>query len=82
MYLSPDTPLHVKKIQQDIWLSKSIEERLRLSAEMIDDAIKLQLFGIKMRHPEFNEKEAKRYRLLRMAENDPALTWLIKMLDV
>jgi hypothetical protein len=82
MYLSPDTPLYVKKIQQDIWLSKSIEERLRLSADMIDDAIKLQLFGIKMRHPEFSEKEAKRYRLLRMAENDPALTWLIKMLDV
>jgi len=82
MYLSQDTPLYVKKIQQDIWLSKSIEERLRLSADMIDDAIKLQLFGIKMRHPEFSEKEAKRYRLLRMAENDPALTWLIKMLDV
>jgi hypothetical protein len=82
MYLSPDTPLHVKKIQQDIWLSKPIEERLRLSANMIDDAIKLQLFGIKMRHPEFSEKDAKRYRLLRMAENDPALTWLIKMLDV
>ena len=82
MYLSPDTPLYVKKIQQDIWLSKSIEERLRLSADMIDDAIKLQLFGIKMRHPEFSEKEAKRYRVLRMAENDPALTWLIKMLDV
>ncbi|WP_353484075.1 hypothetical protein [Haliscomenobacter sp.] len=82
MYLSPDTPLYVKKIQQEIWLSKSIEERLRLSADMIDDAIKLQLFGIKMRHPEFSEKEAKRYRLLRMAENDPALTWLVKMLDV
>lgn len=82
MYLSPDTPIYVKMIQQEIWLSKSIEERLRLSADMIDDAIKLQLFGIKMRHPEFSEKEAKRYRLLRMAENDPTLTWLIKMLDV
>jgi hypothetical protein len=31
-----DTPDHVKKIQQDIWLSKPVEERLRLTLEMND----------------------------------------------
>jgi hypothetical protein len=31
-----DTPDHVKKIQQEIWLSKPVEERLRLTLEMSD----------------------------------------------
>jgi hypothetical protein len=34
--LMEDTPEHVKKIQQEIWLSKPVEERLRLTLEMND----------------------------------------------
>lgn len=81
MYLSLDTPLHVKQIQQEIWLSKPIEERLSLSAAMIDDAIKLQLFGIQLANPEFSLAEAKRFRLRRMAENDPNLAWLLRIIE-
>ena len=32
-----DTPDHVKKIQQDIWLAKPLEERLRLTLQMNDE---------------------------------------------
>jgi hypothetical protein len=32
-----DTPEHVKKIQREIWLSKPLEERLRLTLQMNDD---------------------------------------------
>ena len=76
MYLSPDTPMAVKEIQQQIWLSKSIEERLRLSAQMIDDAIALQIHGIRMRHPDWTEQQIRHYRLRRMMKTDPSLTWL------
>lgn len=81
MYLSPDTPLHVKKIQQEIWLSKSLEERLVLSGKMIDDAIALQIHGIKMRNPDWTDHQAKIYRFRRMIKTDPTLAWLEKVLD-
>jgi hypothetical protein len=32
-----DTPEHVKKIQREIWLSKPVEERLRLTLQMNDE---------------------------------------------
>ncbi|HZY38998.1 MAG TPA: hypothetical protein VFE53_20195 [Mucilaginibacter sp.] len=32
-----DTPDHVKKIQQEIWLSKPVEERLLLTLQMNDE---------------------------------------------
>ena len=32
-----DTPDHVKKIQLDIWLAKTVEERLRLTLQMNDE---------------------------------------------
>ena len=32
-----DTPDHVKKIQQDIWLSKPVEQRLRLTLQMNEE---------------------------------------------
>jgi len=76
MYNSPDTPIHVKKIQQQIWLSKPIEERLRLSAQMIDDAIALQIHGIRMRNPDWTDKQIRIYRLRRMMKTDPSLAWL------
>ena len=32
-----DTPKHVKNIQREIWLSKPVEERLRLTLQMNDE---------------------------------------------
>ncbi len=82
MYLSPDTPLHVKQIQQKIWLSKTLEERLRLSAEMIDDARALQFHGIKIRHPDWTDEQIRVYRLRRLIQNDPSVAWLENVLDI
>lgn len=81
MYKSPDTPDHIKNIQQQIWLSKPIEERLRLSIKMIDDARDLQIHGIKMRHPDWTDHQIRIYRLRRMIKNDPSLAWLERVLD-
>ena len=81
MYLSPDTPMAVKEIQQQIWLSKSMEERLRLSAQMIDDAIALQIHGIRMRHPDWTEQQIRHYRLRRMMQSDPSLAWLERIIE-
>lgn len=81
MYKSPDTPDHIKNIQQQIWLSKPIEERLRLSIKMIDDARDLQIHGIKMRHPDWTDNQIRIYRLRRMIKNDPSLAWLERVLD-
>ena len=76
----PDTPNDVKKIQEQIWLSKPIEERLRLSIQMIDDARDLQIHGIKMRHPDWTDDQIRIYRLRRMMSTDPTLAWLEKVI--
>ena len=47
MYRSPDTPEAVKRMQQKIWMDKTIQERITLSMKMIDDARSMQTHGLK-----------------------------------
>jgi|GEM_PF-7033595 hypothetical protein len=76
MYHSPDTPPAIKKKQQEIWLAKSMEERLCLSLQMIDDARSLQLHGIALRYPHWTPTQIMHYLLWKLAQNDPSLHWL------
>ena len=76
MYRSPDTPEAVKRIQQKIWMSKPIEERITRSLQMIDDARLLQTIGLKMRHPHWSDEDIRIFRLKKMLKNYPTLTWL------
>jgi hypothetical protein len=76
MYRSPDTPEAVKRIQQKIWMSKPIEERIRLSLQMIDDARSMQIHGLKMRYPHWTDDDIRIHQLKRMFKNYPSLHWL------
>lgn len=76
MYHSPDTPLFIKKKQQEIWLSKTLEERLHLSLQMIEDARLLQIHGIAIRYPHWTPEQIKLYLLWRRIQKDPSLHWL------
>lgn len=76
MYRSLDTPEEVKRIQQKIWMSKPIEERIKLSLQMIDDARLLQIHGLKMRYPEWTDEDIRIFRLKRLLKNYPSLNWL------
>lgn len=76
MYRSPDTPEAVKLIQQKIWMTKPIEDRIRLSMQMIDDARSLQVHGLKMRHPNWTDEDIRIYQLKRVVKNYPLLNWL------
>lgn len=76
MYHSPDTPYFIKKKQQEIWLSKPIEERLHLSLQMIEDTRLLQIHGIAIRYPHWTPEQIKHYLLWRRIQQDPNLQWL------
>jgi hypothetical protein len=76
MYRSPDTPEAVSRIQQKIWMSKPIEERIRLSLQMIDDARSMQIHGLKMRYPHWTDEDIRIHQLKRMLKNYPSLHWL------
>jgi hypothetical protein len=76
MYRSPDTPEAVKRMQQKIWMDKTIQERITLSMQMIDDARSMQTHGLKMRNPHWTDEDIRIYRLKRMMKNYPSLTWL------
>lgn len=81
MYHSPDTPEAIKRIQQQIWLSKPIEERITLSLQMIDDARAMQIYGLKMRYPHWTDNDIRIYHLKRMLKNYPSLTWLAPIIQ-
>jgi hypothetical protein len=81
MYRSPDTPEHVLRIQHQIWVSKPIEERIRLSFQLIDDARKLQEIGLKMRHPDWDDTDMRIYRLKRWVKTDSKLFWLQPIIE-
>ncbi|MEN9611928.1 MAG: hypothetical protein RLZZ628_2742 [Bacteroidota bacterium] len=81
MYHSPDTPLHVKRIQQQIWMSKTMEERLQISLQMIEDARLLQIQGLKMRYPLWAEEDIHIYRLQRLVKNYPNLVWMQPIIE-
>lgn len=76
MYHSPDTPEAVKRIQQQIWMSKPLEERITLSLQMIDDTRQMQIHGLKMRYPNWSDKDIHVFQLKRLLKNYPSLTWL------
>ena len=76
MYRSPDTPEAVKRMQQKIWMDKTIQERITLSLQMIDDARSMQIHGLKMRHPHWTDEDVRIYRLKRMMKTYPSLSWL------
>ena len=76
MYKSPDTPLAIKKKQQEIWLAKPISERLILSLQMIEDARLLQIHGVSLRYPDWTMEEIQHYILWRRILRDPTLTWM------
>ena len=76
MFRSPDTPESIKRIQQQIWMSKPIEERISLRLQMIDDARSMQIHGLKMRYPHWSEKDIHVFRLKRLHKNYPSLHWL------
>ena len=81
MYRSPDTPEAVKRIQQKIWMSKPIEERITRSLQMIDDARILQTIGLKMRYPHWSDQDIRIFRLKRLLKNYPNLTWLAPIIQ-
>ena len=81
MYRSPDTPEAIKRIQQNIWLSKPIEERITRSLQMIDDARFLQTIGLKMRYPHWSDQDIRIFRLKRLVKNYPNLTWLVPIIQ-
>ncbi len=81
MYRSLDTPEAVKRIQQKIWLSKPIEERIVRSLQMIEDARLLQIHGLKMRYPDWTDEEIRIFRLKRLIKNDASLGWLAPLIE-
>ncbi len=81
MYRSADTPEHVKRIQQEIWLSKPIEERITLSFQMIDEMRQLQEIGLKMRHPDWDDEDVRIYRLHVWVKREPKLFWLRPIIE-
>jgi hypothetical protein len=81
MYRSPDTPEHVKRIQQEIWLSKPIEERITLSFQMIDDGRAMQAHGLKMRNPHWDDEDVRIHRLKLWVKREPKLFWLQPIID-
>jgi hypothetical protein len=81
MYRSPDTPEHVKRIQQEIWLAKPIEERITLSFQMIDELRQLQEIGLKMRHPDWDDEDVRIYRLKIWVKREPKLFWLRPIIE-
>lgn len=81
MYPSADTPEAVKRIQQKIWLSKPLEERIVRSLQMIEDARLLQIHGLKMRYPHWSDEEIRIFRLKRLLKNDASLHWLRPIIE-
>jgi hypothetical protein len=81
MYRSPDTPEHVKRIQQEIWLSKPIEERITLSFQMIDELRQLQEIGLKIRHPDWDDEDIRIHRLRVWVKREPKLFWLRPIIE-
>jgi hypothetical protein len=79
MFQSADTPQYIKKIQEKIWLSKTLEERLYQSLKMCEDAQELQKAGIRHAHPTWSEDQIKLEMLRRKQKNDPSLWWLDKI---
>jgi hypothetical protein len=55
-----DTPAHIYQKQQEIWLAKSLEERLRLTCDMADFAYFQTISFIKKQNPDANEAQIKR----------------------
>ena len=65
-----DTPDHIRQKQNEIWLAKSPQERVRLGFEMIDDSIKMTRFFIQQQHPEISERDLKVAVFRRFYQND------------
>lgn len=81
MYHSPDTPLHVKRIQQQIWMSKTIGQRLVISCQMIDDLRTFQTAGLKRQHPHWDDEDVRIHRLKLWVKREPKLFWLQPIID-
>jgi hypothetical protein len=81
MYPSPDTPYAIKRMQQKIWLSKPIEERIIRSLQMIEDARLLQIHGLKLRYPNWTDDDIRLFRLKRLLKKDVSLQWLAPLIE-
>jgi hypothetical protein len=81
MYRSPDTPEAVSRIKQKIWMDKTVQERITLSMQMIDDARLVQTHGLKMRNPQWTDEDIRIYRLKRMMKEYPSLSWLAPIIQ-
>ncbi len=65
-----DTPDHIRKKQIEIILSKPMNERLRMTLDMIDFARETTHRLIKRQHPEFTDLEVKVELFRRTYKND------------
>ena len=54
-----DTPEYIRRKQNEIWLAKSPQERVRLGFEMIEDAFKMTRFFIQQQNPDISERDLK-----------------------
>jgi hypothetical protein len=64
-----DTPPEIERIHLEILRKMNPEKRLRLAFELMETEKKIILEGIKSRHPEYGEKEA-RLALIRILLGD------------
>jgi hypothetical protein len=69
-----DTPTKVKKIYNDMLLSKSPLERLRMASRMYDSVKKLALSGIQKEKPHLDPSRLRGELFLRIYGNDFSAT--------
>ena len=51
-----DTPPEIQELQRTIWMQKSLEERVRLGMEMIEDGFAIVRRSIQISNPSFSER--------------------------
>ena len=57
--LPADTTIEAARVQAMVWQRLSMEKRLGMLSEMIDNGRKMTEWGIRQRHPHYTESEVR-----------------------
>ena len=76
MFQSEDTPPHIKKIQQDIWMRKTPGERLEIGLKHSDDMRKMRIAVLKEQYPDLSHQQIILLILKDIRKEDPTIAWL------
>jgi hypothetical protein len=60
IYLAADTSEEIMAVQHEIWMRNSLEKRVSMILDFMEDCRQMNIAGIKSRNPTWSEAEVKR----------------------